>query len=282
MNRHASRVPPLCGLAALVLAASAAQGDVASVIGELRSGGCGGGRAGAVERAVPESTLHDAARRLAAGTALPAALEQAGYRAARSSSIEIRGAGDDGAVRAVLERGYCEAVTDPAYTEIGWHEQAGRLDIVLAEPFEPTALDDSQAVQRDVLTLVNAARAERRRCGRRRLGPAPPLTLSPVLTRAAESHAHDLAATEVLDHRGSDGSEPAERVARAGYAWRSVAENVAAGQRTAAAVVADWLSSPGHCTNIMSDAYTEMGLAYVIDAESTGGVYWVQVFAAPR
>jgi uncharacterized protein YkwD len=37
----------------------------------------------------------------------------------------------------------------------------------------------------------------------------------------------------------------------------------------------EWLNSPGHCTNIMNPAFTEMG-AWI------SGLYWTQVFAQPQ
>ncbi|MCI0433531.1 MAG: CAP domain-containing protein, partial [Gemmatimonadetes bacterium] len=84
-----------------------------------------------------------------------------------------------------------------------------------------------------------------------------------------------------LGHAGRDGSTPAERATRAGYRWRFVGENVAAGQPTPEAVVAEWLGSPRHCANLMDSDYTEMGVAYVTETESEKGIYWVQMFGTP-
>jgi uncharacterized protein YkwD len=81
-----------------------------------------------------------------------------------------------------------------------------------------------------------------------------------------------------MDHAGSDGSTPAMRATRAGYAWRTVGENVATGQSTPEQVVAEWLDSPRHCSNIMDADFTQMGVAF---AASASGVYWAQVFGAP-
>jgi uncharacterized protein YkwD len=129
-----------------------------------------------------------------------------------------------------------------------------------------------------VLELVNAARGERRRCGLRRLGPAPPLAASAALLRAAAAHSADMASRGVMDHAGGDGSTPAERATRAGYAWRTVGENVAQGQSSPEQVVDEWLGSPRHCANIMDPDFSEMGVAV---ASSPQGVFWAQVFGAP-
>ena len=86
----------------------------------------------------------------------------------------------------------------------------------------------------------------------------------------------------MFEHRGSDDSEPAVRVTRTGYRWRTVAENIAAGGTDAQTVVRGWLDSPGHCTNIMGAQFSEMGVAYAVDPKSRAGIYWAQVFASPR
>jgi uncharacterized protein YkwD len=59
-----------------------------------------------------------------------------------------------------------------------------------------------------------------------------------------------------------------------------VAENIAAGQRTAPEVVDGWMNSPGHRKNILSRDVSQIGIGF-----ATGGEYgtmWVQVFGTPR
>ena len=85
-----------------------------------------------------------------------------------------------------------------------------------------------------------------------------------------------------MTHEGRDGSTPAQRVTREGYQWSAVAENVAAGQKTIEDVVASWLMSSGHCANIMSGQYTEMGIASAVNEKDRYGVYWTLSLAAPR
>ena len=130
-----------------------------------------------------------------------------------------------------------------------------------------------------VLALVNAARAEPRRCGWKRFSAAPPLARSALLDGVARAHAEDMAARGRMEHRGVDGSTAPDRVGRAGYDWSKVAENIAAGQRTPEDAVRSWLVSPPHCANLMDPAYTEMGIG--VAAGNEGGPYWAQVFATP-
>jgi uncharacterized protein YkwD len=46
--------------------------------------------------------------------------------------------------------------------------------------------------------------------------------------------------------------------------------------------MAGGLASPGHCANLMSPKFTEMGIAWVVDPQSQSGVYWAQDFATPK
>jgi uncharacterized protein YkwD len=133
-----------------------------------------------------------------------------------------------------------------------------------------------------VLTLVNQARATARDCGNRRFGPAPPVDWNDKLAAAAQAHASEMARTLSFSHAGRDGKGVDARATRAGYAWRNVGENIAAGQATPEEVTASWIASPGHCANLMSPAFTTMGVAYALNPGSPMGIYWTQVFASPR
>jgi uncharacterized protein YkwD len=66
-----------------------------------------------------------------------------------------------------------------------------------------------------------------------------------------------------FSHTGSDGSSAGQRAAAAGYVWRSLGENIAAGQPSVAAVMGSWMASPGHCANIMRANYKDIGAACV-------------------
>lgn len=137
------------------------------------------------------------------------------------------------------------------------------------------------AIRARVVDLVNDARSEGRRCGRTRFAPAPPLRVSRKLNDAAAGHARDMARRKYLEHRGRDGSEPRDRVKRAGYQSRLTGENIALGPQSAEEVVAGWLASTGHCENIMDPRFEDIGVA-VVTGRGRGQVYWVQNFGAPR
>jgi len=67
----------------------------------------------------------------------------------------------------------------------------------------------------------------------------------------------------------------------AGYNFSAAAENIAAGNATAAATVQQWINSPGHCANLMSATYVDTGIGYGYSATSTYKHYWTQNFAKP-
>jgi uncharacterized protein YkwD len=128
-----------------------------------------------------------------------------------------------------------------------------------------------------LLARVNAARAEARRCGHRALGPAAPVTWSPVLARIADGHAADMAGNDFVAHEGSDGLRVDRRADRAGFAWRAIGENVAAGAPDVARTVRQWLDSPGHCRNLMNRDYTVIGGACRAAEDTRYRSYWVLV-----
>ena len=252
----------------------------AVVVNDLRARGCAGRRGSAVP--LRQDTALDAvAVRVAQGVPLADAVKTERYPARRSASIAVEAESHSAAFAKVLATDrYCKMVTDPAFAVLGIAADRGRTTLVLAAPFEaPVAAGDVVA---RALLLVNAARAQPRRCGARNFAPAAPLRADALLTKVAAGHALDMAKRGRMSHEGSDGSEPAERMTRAGYPWTLVAENVAAGQTSIDEVIATWLNSPGHCANLMNPGLREMGIAYAFDAASPDGTYWVQTLGTRR
>ncbi|MFP2929586.1 CAP domain-containing protein [Pyxidicoccus sp. 3LG] len=136
-------------------------------------------------------------------------------------------------------------------------------------------------MEAQVLTLVNQRRADGATCGGVAKPPVPALTLDNRLRCAARKHSKDMGTNNFMSHTGSNGSTPWQRMNSAGYTYRSAGENVAAGYSTATAVVNGWMSSTGHCNNIMNASFTQLGVGYFHAPSSTYKHYWTQDFGRP-
>jgi uncharacterized protein YkwD len=278
---HARSVAALLALGiALSQAAPPASPDVLQAINAVRASGCSG-RPGVTPPLRENPNLDDAARR-SAKLSFQDALSAAGYRATRSLMIRISGAASVRSVAGFLERDYCAHVLDSAYAEIGIYQQLRETRIILAAPFMAPPAEAAEAVAVRVLQLVNSARERPRMCGGTRFAAARPLLLNDLLSRASLTHAADMAQYNYFSHEGRDGSSAADRLARAGYQWRAVGENIAAGPATPETVVDGWLRSPQHCANLMASQFREMGVAFAVNRASEAGIYWVQVFGVSR
>jgi len=137
----------------------------------------------------------------------------------------------------------------------------------------------------DEQTLIeahNAARAEARFCGEVSMPPAPPLDWNCTLGMIALAHSEDMGNQDFFDHTGSDGLSPFDRMDNAGYPYRYAGENIAAGQPDVTTVMSGWIASPGHCKNLMSADFTEMGGGIYSTATGSFSIYWTVDFGTPR
>ncbi len=107
----------------------------------------------------------------------------------------------------------------------------------------------------------------------------PPLAIDDRLGSAAQTHAQDMAVRGVMAHEGGDGSNPADRVERAGYHYASTGENVAMGQSTPEEAVRAWWDSPPHRRNILGQ-YIQCGAGRSVGAD--GRIYWCMNFGTPQ
>ena len=132
---------------------------------------------------------------------------------------------------------------------------------------QTTAPAGNASYEQQVLTLTNAQRAAT---------GCPALTWNSTLASVARAHSQDMAAKGYFDHNTLSGTTSAQRLSSAGYAYRLMAENIAAGQATPSAVMTSWMGSAGHKANILNCSLKELGVGY-----ATGGPYgsyWTQDF----
>jgi len=108
------------------------------------------------------------------------------------------------------------------------------------------------------------------------------LSVNPLLEKAAQMKADDMASKGYFAHNTPDGKTPWYWLGQAGYKYTYAGENLAVNFENSEDVENAWMNSPGHFLNIMNPKYTEIGIA-----TSTGiykgrqAVFVVQMFGSP-
>jgi len=236
----------------------------------------------ALPQLAPRAVLSRVALR--PGSILLAELDRAGYDPELADAVQVAGPADARQAFDILREHYCATLSNPRYRDIGAHRDGNEWTVVLAAamPDPQLVLPGQEQAGQEVLAATNAARAVPRDCGGVAMPAAPPVRWSARLAAAALQHSQDMAQQGYFSHTDTQGNDVAQRALAAGYAWRSVAENIARGQNSAQEAVAGWLNSPGHCRSLMDARMSEMGAAYSIRSNKRSTAYWTQVFASPR
>ena len=153
------------------------------------------------------------------------------------------------------------------------HKCMAKEEVVVeaCEHIEPW---DGQAakMENDLLALVNELRGEGVTCQGTgaTMSATHSVSMDPHLRCAARLHSKNMVETGEFAHEiGGEG--PGDRAHAAGYNWSNVGENIAQGQQTPQAVVDAWLSSAeGHCENLMSSSFENIG----VGVKFQGGTPW--------
>ncbi|MFI0242196.1 CAP domain-containing protein [Streptomyces sp. NPDC016845] len=135
-----------------------------------------------------------------------------------------------------------------------------------APPSHPRAA----GVAGDVLAGVNR---------HRQAAGCRPVRAQAALNRSAHAHSLDMAGHQRLQHPGSDGSGPLERMRAHGFRAAYAGEAIARGADGAAAVVELWMDSPSHHDLILTCRFTHAGVGR---AEGPGGPWWTLDLASKR
>ena len=149
-------------------------------------------------------------------------------------------------------------------------------------PPKTSECEFNQARIERVVNYINRIRAHAQTCEGRSYQIAPAIRWNQKLYMAAKNHSDDMATNNFLDHQGPHGLVPGDRVSNAGYQWKSVAENIAGGTDTPEQTIEQWLSSHGHCHNLMNPAHTQIGLACTRNNIADYRIYWTLVLASPN
>jgi len=103
-----------------------------------------------------------------------------------------------------------------------------------------------------------------------------PLTIDPTLCRIARLKSEDMRDNQYFAHTSPTYGNVRQMLTYFGYSYSAAGENIAH-HATIEKAQAAFLSSPGHRKNIMSSAYTKVGLGVAVDPN--GFVYLTQIFA---
>lgn len=212
---------------------------------------------------------------------LQQAMVRASYPMLHVQAISLTGPRDAQAAMMAVQESFCQVVLNLKFVDIGVSRQGNDWRIVLARPLLTARLGDAAAEGQKLLVELNAARSKPRQCGAQAFAATTPLAWNATLASAAETNSRAMANGNYFDHKDRDGRTPGDRAELAGYNFQQIGENIAAGQDTVRKVVDGWLASPGHCANLMSPHFTELGAAYANDPKSDAGIYWTAMFGAP-
>ncbi len=134
-------------------------------------------------------------------------------------------------------------------------------------------IPDTQSLmshEQQVFELVNKERASR---------GLPLYKLNTELSRVARYKSQDMIDKKYFSHTSPTYGSPFDMMQSFGLKFSAAGENIAYGQKTAAEVMNSWMNSAGHKANILSEAYTNIGIG--VAKTSSGTLYWTQMFMNP-
>ncbi len=109
-----------------------------------------------------------------------------------------------------------------------------------------------------------------------------PLVINPVLNKAAEMKARDMATKGYFAHTSPEGKTPWYWLSQVGYNYQYAGENLAINFTDSKDVTAAWMKSPTHKANIIKENYTEIGTGIASGMyEGKEAIYVAQVYANP-
>jgi len=135
-------------------------------------------------------------------------------------------------------------------------------------------LNGAAGIQAEILQRVNTLRLAGAVCGSTNFAATTALTWNTQLLQAARGHSTDMAQNNYFSHTSLDGRTLAQRVLATGYSYMALGENIAAGQTSVESVMTAWVNSPGHCQNLMSPAFRDIGVACVRNEAAAYRLYW--------
>lgn len=131
-------------------------------------------------------------------------------------------------------------------------------------------INDVNSIENQVIQLVNQERTAR---------GISPLRANLQLSKVASHKSQDMIDNSYFSHTSPIYGSPFNMMESFGISFIAAGENIALGQRSPKEVMNSWMNSPGHRANILSEAFTEIGVGYAKGAN--GRNYWTQMFIKP-
>lgn len=142
--------------------------------------------------------------------------------------------------------------------------------------------DSWSLIEEYLVDLVNTQRAEGANCGSEGdFGPAGALEMQANIRCSARYHSYWMGDNLYYEHDspgGDLGEDPWQRMEQAGFDGNPVGENVGFGFTTPGQAMDGWMSSDGHCANIMNPAANVIGIGYIYMQSSEYKEVWTQNF----
>ena len=151
---------------------------------------------------------------------------------------------------------------------------AASLVVSLAAPaFACNIPGNADAMQAELLSNLNAER---------KANGLSSLRLSAKLDKAAQGHACDNASRMSISHVSSDGGTLQNRLRRAGYSFRTAAENTGRGFASGTRAVEWWMESPKHRDNMLLRKAKEVGIGIAVSPAPDSKLHWILVVGAAK
>ena len=132
---------------------------------------------------------------------------------------------------------------------------------------QQTEVDSFQGTIDDIIELVNNSRKQ---------DGLSELQKNEKLVESALLKALDMKEKDYFEHVSPEGLQPWFFVEQAGYAYKTVGENLAEGYSSASEVHEAWMGSEGHRKNVLSQDFEEIGVA-VVEIEKNGSKSYISV-----
>jgi uncharacterized protein YkwD len=156
------------------------------------------------------------------------------------------------------------ATSDPANPDVISDTPTPTATSTTAHPTQ-SAVTGNPKFEDQVVSLVN---------DERRKAHCQPVRMDDKLRTAARAHSVDMAVNNFVDHTGTDGSSPQDRMRTAGYT-QGLSENIDRGHNSPQDVMKAWMHNGDDRGNILNCAAKAIGVGIAYRGKTP---YWTQNF----